>query len=88
MDTYEIGTSDIYLAAAYMALGAKYTRADKSNSRHMTFYFVPPESENEEEFLTFSFQKIESNWVNRTLLVNAQRYKEAIQTLKGVVHTR
>ncbi len=83
----EFGTPDIFLAAAYIALGAVYTRADKTNPKHMVFYFSYPEDESEEE-PTFSFASIEQRWVNNSLLVNATRYKDALQRLKSVVHSR
>lgn len=75
-----------------MALGAEFNRADKENVRHMIFYFVIPEDTAglEKYFgsLYFDFGSIERDWTNSTLMVNATRYKDALQRLKSVVHSK
>ena len=35
-------TKDIYLAACWMALGAIYERTDKTDRKHMEFFFSAP----------------------------------------------
>lgn len=79
-------TKDIYLAAAYIALGALYDGADKSNPKQMIFYFKPPE-QTEEDAQPFDFEKVERLWVNGILLVNAKSYAQALRDLKSVVHS-
>jgi hypothetical protein len=88
----EWGTSTIYLAAAVMALGAEYSRTDKSDPRRMIFYFTIPEDKADLERyfgnLKFDFGSVEKQWTNQTLNVNAYRYANALQSLKSVVHSR
>jgi len=89
---YEWGTSVINLAAAVMALGAEYHRTDKTEPRKMIFYFVIPDDKADLEKyfgnLRFDFESIERAWTNRTLMVNATRYADALQSLKGIVHSK
>jgi len=91
-DKIEWGTSSIYLAAAVKALGAEYNRTDKSDTRRMIFYFVIPDDKADVERyfgnLNFDFESVERAWTNRSLMVNASRYSEALQSLKSVVHSR
>ena len=88
----EWGTSVINLAAACMALGLEYNRADKTNPRSMIFYLVVPDDKADlERFfgnLTFDFESVERSWTNRSLMVNASRYADAMQRLKSVVHSK
>ena len=85
-------TKDIYLAACYMALGAKYERTDKSDRRHMAFYFSPkPLFETGvlavNELGGQDLDKIETDWANGCVLVNAIQYKDALQRLKAIIHS-
>lgn len=97
MDTKR--TTDIYLASAFSALGAKLEDVDKSDPKHMVFEF----SLNKPVFVsgalsqistenvvagTLTLGDIETQWVNKCLLVNAVEYAEAIKRLKSVVHTK
>jgi len=77
-------TRDIYLAAAFSALGAEYTGADKTNTRQMIFYFTSPAVDDSQPF---DFEKVERNWVNGTLLVNAKMFAQSLRDLKSVVHS-
>lgn len=88
-------TKDIYLAACWSALGAKYERTDKTDIRHMEFYFSPkPLFETGVIAGTLAnvdaqdLEKIEGDWVNGCVLVNAVQYKEALQRLKAVIHSK
>lgn len=83
-------TSDIYLSAALSSLGAKLDSVDKSDPKHMQFTFSP-----KPEFQTGALadlrQDLESlklEWTNKTLMVNAADYAEAIKRMKSEVHTR
>jgi hypothetical protein len=84
-------TKDIYLAAAFLAVGAKHENTDKSDKRHMEFKFSAPVAKFEtgalKDIPAISLEQVESDWINGTLMVNAVAYKDAIQRLKGVIHS-
>ncbi len=88
-------TKDLYLAAAYMTLGAKYERTDKTDKRHMAFYFSPKPLfktgllavENIANPPAQDLDKIEADWANGVVLVNAVQYKDALQRLKAIIHS-
>lgn len=83
-------TKDIYLAAAMIALGAKHEKTDKTDPKHMQFEFSAPTAFKTGELAKIpapSLEQIESEWVNATLMVNAVAYKDALQRLKGIVHS-
>jgi hypothetical protein len=86
------GTSTLGLAAAVKALGAEFTKVDKTDSRRMVFYFaIPKDTYDLEKYfgnLKFDFSAVEIQWTNGNLQVNARRYFEALQDLKSVIHTR
>lgn len=86
------GTSTLGLAAAVKALGAEFTKVDKSDQRRMIFYFtIPKDTYDIEKYfgnLKFDFSSVEIQWTNGNLQVNARRYFEALQDLKSVIHTR
>ena len=71
-------TKDIYLAAAVIALGGKYSGADKSEPRHMVFKFEP---------VGVDYDEIHTQWVNGDLRINAVNFKNAIQQMKSIVHS-
>ena len=77
-------TSQSDLGAVLKALGAGIVKIDKSDPRHMEFQLTnaSPTVEDEDEW----FYKRIQEWENRTLLVNAQDFVDAIQYLKGEVH--
>ena len=58
----QFGTKDLYLAAALITLGGKYSRADKSEPRHMIFYFDAVDG--------IDYDEIHTQWVNGTLKGN------------------
>lgn len=92
MNTKSKKTSDIYLASALSALGAKLEDVDKTDPRHMVFEFSPRTVSDgvlsELKIPTLDLDFIETQWVNRTLQVNASDYAEAIKRLKSVVHSK
>lgn len=86
-------TKDIYLAAAWLSLGAKHDHTDKTDARHMEFFFSPkPLFETGVLSGTAvdgqDLEKIEGDWVNGCVMVNAVVYKEALQRLKAVIHSK
>ena len=75
---YEIITSDIYFAAAIMALDGRYVSVDATDRRHMRFTMA---------YSLDVLDEWEVAWVNGTLIVNAQKYKDAIQRIKGIIYS-
>lgn len=76
-------TTKLYLAAALLSLGAGILKIDKSDPRHMEFHlgYSSPIADEDDWFY-----KQTQAWENKTLLVNAQEFVDAIQTLKSEVH--
>ena len=86
-------TKDIYLAAAFLAVGAEYDSVDKTDERHMEFYFTPRKvgehiALSGLEIVTQDLDFIEAQWVNKLLMVNAVEYADAIKRMKSVVHSK
>jgi hypothetical protein len=84
-------TKDLYFAAALLALGAEYESADRTDPRHIEFYFSPKKvggniALSGAEIVTQDLDFIESQWVNKTLVVNAIEYSDAIKRMKSIVH--
>jgi hypothetical protein len=88
-------TKDIYLSAAWLALGAKYERVDRSEPRHMEFFFSSGEDHVSEPargtlviMRDVDLELIEKQWANAELVVNAVKFKEALQRMKSLVHSK
>lgn len=83
-------TQDLYLAAAYLALGAKYEGADRSDPKNMEFIFVPKMSQSSVIPSTpmQDLDRIEADWINETLVVSATAYAAAIKRMKSLVHSK
>ena len=98
MDTKK--STDFYFVAALMSVGATLEDTDKSDPRHMEFFVTLPRSEFKSVNLasavvsgeaTIGFPDLayyEKEWANGTLQVNAIKYKDAIQRLKSVIHSK
>jgi hypothetical protein len=98
MDTKK--STDFYFAAALMSVGAVLEDTDKSDPKHMEFYLTlaSPEFQSvtlasavvnggaETQFRNLAYY--EKEWANGTLQVNAIKYKDAIQRLKSVIHSK
>lgn len=85
-------TSDIYLAAAMLSLGAELVKTDKDDPRHMVFEFRAVPANELSDPLTLvrplvDLEWVENQWVNGQLLVNGPRMADAIRKMKSVVHT-
>lgn len=84
-------TKDIYLSALFLALGAEYEGADRTDPKHIEFFFLPKKHSDElariENFSSQDLDTIERLWVNKEILVNAVTYSEAIKRMKSLVHT-
>ena len=70
-------TSDIYLAAAFMSLGARLHDVNRDDPRHQRFTFESDE---------LDFSDVESQWINQSLMVNGAHYKVALQNMKSVIY--
>lgn len=98
----KIITTDIYLASALLALGAKIESTDKTDLRHIKFSLVKEspdytfKSENlpelgdgisERKLVPVGLDEYETQWANGTLMINAVAFKNAIQQMKSVIHS-
>lgn len=97
-------TSDIYLAAAFLASGARLVSTNREDVRHMIFEFeapvtaalkiAPTTTPIETKTAVISVENVidmealETQWVNKTMTINAFEYAEAIRRMKSVVHSR
>ena len=90
-----IKTTDIYLCAALLALGAKLEGVDKSDPRHMQFTVISNVPKFESPILADAVKDLavldldyyENEWANGTLMINATYFKDAIQRMKSVIHS-
>ena len=87
-------TKDIYLSAAWLSLGAKYEKVDRVDPRHMEFFFssgndsVSTSDGKLKISREVDLENIEKQWANAELMVNATKFKEALQRMKAVVHSK
>lgn len=95
-------TTDIYFAAALLALGAKLDKTNKEDPRHMEFCFSAPATAGMKITSTpetqtasiisvenaLNLDALETEWVNKTMKINAYDFAEAIKRMKSVVHSR
>ena len=86
------GTKSLGIAAAWSALGATYEKSDRTDPKHIEFFFSPRVASTgalkELGIPTQDLDKIESDWVNRTLVVNAVEFYDALQRLKTIIHSK
>lgn len=81
-------TSDVYLAAALLALKFPLERINRADPRHMVFEFSTPIlSGNLSEMTVIGLTDVETRWANRTLTVNAFDFAEAIKRMKSIIHS-
>lgn len=92
MENKEKSTKDLDLAAAYLAVGATYVRADRTNPKNIEFYFSPRTASTGAiaslNIPTQDLNTIETEWTNETLIVNAVKYAQAYKRLKGIIHSK
>ena len=97
MDTKE--TTDIYFTSAMLALGAKLENVDRSDPRHMVFTIskepIPFRSEPLASAVisggattNINLEHYEKEWANGVLMINAVQFKDAIQRMKSIIHTK
>ena len=91
----KIETTDIYFCAALLALGNKLEKVNKDDPRHMKFHIAGREQKFESnnlpevpETLQPDLEQYENAWANGVLMINAVQFKEAIQRMKSVIHSR
>jgi hypothetical protein len=81
-------TSDVYLSAALLALGYKLSEIDRTDPRHMVFGFLAvAETGSLGELSKAGLKYVETEWANRTLVVNAFDFAEAIKRMKSLIHS-
>lgn len=68
-------TDNIYLAAAYLTLGARYVEKDTHNPSKVKFIFTG-----------LDFEEIDYQWHCRKLMVNARDYAESVREIKSELH--
>jgi len=88
MDTKK--TTDIYLAAAILALGGTYEGVNRTDPRHMEFELsLTPKFQSDVLASALpSLDSYEKEWANGTLMINAVAFKDAIQRMKSIIHTK
>lgn len=86
----KLSSTDIYLAAALMSLGAKLVDVNREEPRHMIFSLEMDgfESSILNQTDAHLLSNLEKEYANEQLMVNAVKYKDAIQRLKSVVHSK
>lgn len=83
-----MSTSDVYLAAACLALGYKLETVDRHDPRHMNFEFSAEVKTGAlGELSRKDLDAVETEWANRTLFVNAFDFSEAIKRMKSIIHS-
>lgn len=81
-------TSDVYLASACLALGYKLETVNRTDPRHMRFEFSSEfQTGTLGELSKLELSEVEVRWANRSLIVNAFDFAEAIKRMKSVIHS-
>lgn len=84
----DMKTSDVYLAAALLALGYRLSEIDRTDPRHMIFSFTLVAETGELGIIARAgLKEIETEWANRSLTVNAFDFAEAIKRMKSLIHS-
>jgi hypothetical protein len=84
-------TTDVYFAATLLALGYKLELVDRKDPRHMVFEFIGKKDGNlgklQEDVSQENLDALETQWANRSLMVNAFDQAEAIKRMKSIIHS-
>lgn len=83
-------TTDVYFAATLLALGWKLDQVDRKDPRHMVFEFVGKPSNLgtvQEDIDQQNLDTLETQWANKTLMVNGWEQAEAIKRMKSLIHS-
>ena len=81
-------TSDVYLASACLALGYKLETVNRTDPHHMQFEFSSTiQTGALGELSKLELDEVEVKWANRSLLVNAFDFAEAIKRMKSIIHS-
>lgn len=65
-------TSNFYLVAAFVSLGARIVNTDRSDSAHIEFRVAGP-----------NLAEIKQKWDEDTLMVSARKYADAVRHVKS-----
>lgn len=84
-------TTDVYFAATLLALGYKLEEVDRKDPRHMKFIFTNKFASNlgsiQDDVNQENLDMLETQWANRSLMVNAFDQAEAIKRMKSIIHS-
>ena len=84
-------TTDVYFGATLLALGYTLATVDRKDPRHMVFEFSGKLGGNlgivQEDINQENLDTLETQWANRSLLVNAFDFAEAIKRMKSIIHS-
>lgn len=75
MKNDELRTHDLYFAAFLQASRVDLKRTEKEPNGRIAFVFQGEDIE-----------ELKAEWINRSGLINAQDFTQAIRTLKSLVH--
>jgi len=69
-------TSNFYLAAVYLCTGERLIDTDRDDPRHIKFVFA----------VTPELEKVQQEWDDKSLIINAREYADAIREIKLKIH--
>jgi Domain of unknown function (DUF5659) len=69
-------TSNFYLAAVYLCKGERLIDTDRDDPRHIKFVFAA----------TSTIEEVQQAWDEKSLMVNAREYADAIREIKLKIH--
>lgn len=78
-------TKNIYLAAVFLCIGAILKEVKKDDLRHQEFVFEMYDRDG--NIAIGVLDKVEIDYANKQVMVNAADYREALQRMKSVVHS-
>jgi hypothetical protein len=71
-----LSTSNFYLAAVYLCKGEHLVDTDRDDPRHIKFVFSD----------TSTIEEVQQAWDEKSLMVNAREYADAIREIKLKIH--
>ena len=86
-------TSDVYFAAALLSLGYVLEKVDRTEPRHMQFHFGVKQNgdanlgDGLKTIRQAGFDDVKLQWTNKSLVVNAFEFADAIKRMKSTIHS-